>query len=68
MLDSIAQGLHDNRIDPRKVIGGKEVGLQKWEQYDMQNQEFKSLSNEQIIAVQTMLIDKLAAQLKQKKN
>jgi hypothetical protein len=60
--------LQQNGIDPREVIGAKEVGLHKWDHYDLENQQFKSLSNEQIIAVQTMLIDKLAAQLKQKKN
>jgi hypothetical protein len=37
MLDSIAQGLQENGIDPRNVIGGKEVGLQKWEHSDMEN-------------------------------
>ena len=42
------------------------MGLKKWEHYDGEGQELKQLTNEQIIAVQTLLIDKLAAQLKQK--
>ena len=65
-MDEITKGLEENGIDPRKVVGGQEMGLKKWEHYDGEGQKLKQLTNEQIIAVQTLLIDKLAAQLKQK--
>ncbi len=58
-MDEITKGLEENGIDPRKVVGGQEMGVKKWENYD--GEGFKQLTNEQIIAVQTLLIDKLAA-------
>lgn len=72
LLGEIVKGLEENGVDWREVVGGKEVGLGGVEGLEGgegkadDRGEYLKLSNQQIIHVQTMLIDKLAKQLKLK--
>lgn len=47
---------------PKEIIGGKEVGLREKE---FDEGECKKIDNRQIIAVQTLVIDKLARKIKE---